>query len=84
MIKVSEILYDDQEYEYGFYDDIYLVFLMGWGLIEEVVCVIFKEKNEFEWMFDYWFKVYEIYKVMLMFKFGLDLLELDFDYMFYY
>ena len=40
MTKASEILHDDQEYEYGFHDDIHPVFSTGRGLTEEVVRAI--------------------------------------------
>ena len=84
MTKASEILHDDQEYEYGFHDDIQPVFSTGRGLTEEVVRAISKEKNEPEWMLDYRLKAYEIYKAMPMPKFGPDLSELDLDHMLYY
>ena len=45
MTKASEILHDDQEYEYGFHDDIHPVFSTGRGLTEEVVRAISKEKK---------------------------------------
>ena len=84
MTKASEILHYDQEYEYGFHDDIQPVFSTGRGLTEEFVRAISKEKNEPEWMLDYRLKAYEIYKAMPMPKFGPDLSELDLDHMLYY
>lgn len=84
MTKASEILHDDQDYEYGFHDDIQPVFSTGRGLTEDVVLAISREKNEPEWMRDYRLKAYRIYKSMPMPKFGPDLSELDLEHMLYY
>lgn len=53
------IVFELEEYKFGFYDDVELVFSIGDGLIEDVVCEIFCVKGELEWMFDFCLKLLE-------------------------
>lgn len=83
MTKTEDIV-KDEEYQYGFHDDIQPEFSTGRGLTEEVVRRISAEKNEPKWMLDYRLKAYQIYKKMPMPDFGPDLSDLDLDDMLYY
>ena len=80
MTKAEDIV-KDEEYQYGFHDDIQPEFSTGRGLTEEVVRRISAEKHEPKWMLDYRLKAYQIYKKMPMPDFGPDLSDLDLDYM---
>lgn len=55
-----------EEYKFGFYDDVELVFSIGEGLIEEVICEMLRIKGELEWMFEFCLKFLEIFNKMLM------------------
>lgn len=83
MTKAEDIA-KDEEYQYGFHDDIQPEFSTGRGLTEEVVRRISAEKHEPKWMLDYRLKAYQIYKKMPMPDFGPDLSDLDLDDMLYY
>ena len=83
MTKAEDIV-KDEEYQYGFHDDIQPEFSTGRGLTEEVVRRISAEKHEPKWMLDYRLKAYQIYKKMPMPDFGPDLSDLDLDDMLYY
>ena len=52
MTKAEDIV-KDEEYQYGFHDDIQPEFSTGRGLTEEVVRRISAEKHEPKWMLDY-------------------------------
>ena len=83
MTKAEDIV-KDEDYQYGFHDDIQPEFSTGRGLTEEVVRKISAEKNEPKWMLDYRLKAYQIYKKMPMPDFGPDLSDLNLDDMLYY
>ena len=83
MTKAEDIV-KDEDYQYGFNDDIQPEFSTGRGLTEEVVRKISAEKNEPKWMLDYRLKAYQIYKKMPMPDFGPDLSDLNLDDMLYY
>ncbi|MDM8267108.1 Fe-S cluster assembly protein SufB [Limosilactobacillus pontis] len=75
---------DNDNYEYGFHDDVKPVYSTGRGLTEEIVRKISAEKHEPQWMLDYRLKAYHTYKKMPMPKFGPDLSGLGLDNMLYY
>lgn len=83
MTKVEDIV-KDEEYQFGFHDDVKPAFSTGRGLTEDVVRQISKEKHEPQWMLDYRLKCYEIYKKMPMPSFGPDLSDLNLEDMLYY
>lgn len=74
----------DENYEYGFHDDVKPVYSTGRGLTEEIIRQISAEKHEPQWMLDYRLKAYHIYKKLDMPKFGPDLSGLDLKDMLYY
>ncbi|WP_308557736.1 Fe-S cluster assembly protein SufB [uncultured Lactobacillus sp.] len=83
MTKVEDIV-KDENYQYGFHDDVKPKFSTGRGLTEDIVRKISAEKHEPKWMLDYRLKCYEIYKKMPMPNFGPDLSDLDLENMLYY
>lgn len=80
----AEDIVKDEDYKYGFHDDIKPEFSTGRGLTEEVIRQISAEKQEPKWMLDYRLNAYQIYKKMPMPNFGPDLSELNLDDMLYY
>lgn len=82
--KVELQLIDFGEYKFGFYDDVKLIYFMGKGLNEVVICELFVVKGEFEWMLDFCLKFLEMFNKMLMQIWGVDLLDIDFDDIIYY
>ncbi|KRL14251.1 Fe-S cluster assembly protein SufB [Schleiferilactobacillus perolens] len=74
----------DEDYDYGFSDDVKPVFSTGRGLTEEIVRTISREKKEPQWMLDFRLKAYKIYRRMPMPDFGPDLSKLDLDDMLYF
>lgn len=83
MTKVEDIV-KDEDYQYGFHDNVKPKFSTGRGLSEDVVRKISAEKHEPKWMLDYRLKSFEIYQKMAMPKFGPDLSGLDLKDMLYY
>lgn len=81
---VPDIVAKDQDYEYGFHDDVKPAYSTGRGLTEETVRKISAEKKEPKWMLDYRLKSYEAYKKLPMPDYGPDLSELDLKDMLYY
>jgi len=75
---------NDEDYEYGFHDDIKPKYSTGRGLTEDTVRQISAEKNEPQWMLDYRLKSYQTYKKLPMPDFGPDLSDLDLKNMLYY
>ena len=80
----SEILASQDEYRYGFHDDIQAVIDTGKGLNEQVVRQISAYKNEPEWMCEYRVKAYHTFEKMPMPEWGPDLSEIDFPAFTYY
>lgn len=70
---------NDNEYKYGFKDDIESIQDTGKGLSEEVVRVISKAKNEPEWMLDFRLKAYKKFLELPFPSFGPDVSNLDFN-----
>lgn len=80
----SEILASQDEYRYGFHDDIQAVIDTGKGLNEQVVRQISAYKSEPEWMCEYRVKAYHTFEKMPMLEWGPDLSEIDFQDFTYY
>lgn len=84
MSKAVDQIVKDEDYEYGFHDDIEPAFSTGRGLTEATVRSISAEKNEPQWMLDYRLHAYEVYKKLPMPAYGPDLSQLDLKNMHYY
>ncbi len=82
--EVAEQVQLSDNYDYGFSDNIQMVFSTGKGLTEEVVRQISAEKQEPEWMLNFRLDAYKTYRKLSLPKFGPDLSELDLDNMLYY
>ncbi len=78
MTEASEIIGDDN-YEYGFHDDVKPVYSTGRGLNEDIIREISKAKHEPQWMLDYRLKAYQTFLKMPDPDFGPDLSKLDLD-----
>lgn len=72
------------EYQYGFHDDVENIFDTGRGLSEEIIKAISKRKDEPEWMLDIRLKAYKKFLTMEMPDFGPSLKDIDFDNIIYY
>lgn len=83
MTKVEDFV-KDEDYQYGFHDNVKPKFSTGRGLNEEIVRKISAEKHEPQWMLDYRLKSFKIYQKMAMPNFGPDLSGLDLKDMLYY
>ena len=83
MTDVNNVL-GNQDYQYGFHDDVKPKFSTGRGLNEDVIRKISAEKNEPDWMLEYRLKSFEIYQKLSMPNFGPDLSGLDLEDMLYY
>ncbi|WP_439425475.1 Fe-S cluster assembly protein SufB [Oenococcus alcoholitolerans] len=83
MSELNQIV-GDQDYEFGFHDDVKPFFSTGKGLNEEIIKRISKEKNEPDWMLDYRLKAYAEFKKMPDPPFGPDLSGLDLKNMLFY
>lgn len=83
MTNVNNIL-GDQDYQFGFHDDITPLYSTGRGLTEETVRKISAEKHEPEWMLNYRLESFRLYQQLPLPKFGPGLSELDLDHMLYY
>lgn len=70
---------NDEQYAYGFKDDVTSVSSTGIGLNEEVVKTISRLKHEPDWMLEYRLKSFKAFKAMPLPNFGPDLSSLDFD-----
>ena len=80
----EDVIYNQDNYKYGFSDEDVSVYNTGKGLTKETVIAISKIKNEPQWMLDIRLKAYETFCKMDMPKWGPDLSELDFDEYTYY
>ena len=72
MTKAEDIV-KDEDYQFGFHDNVEPKFSTGRGLTEEVVRQISAEKHEPKWMLDYRLKAFHIYEKMPIPDFGPDL-----------
>ena len=82
--KNNEAIYSQDDYKYGFHDDIESIIDTGKGISEEVVRKISAYKNEPEWMLEYRLKAYRAFASIPMQEWGPDLSEIDFDDFTYY
>ncbi len=82
--EASKIVQSNDQYEYGFHDQVTPKYSTGRGLTEDVVRKISAEKHEPQWMLDYRLKSYRIFKKLPMPKFGPDLSGIDLKNMLYY
>lgn len=82
--EASKIVQSNDQYEYGFHDQVTPKYSTGRGLTEDVVRKISTEKHEPQWMLDYRLKSYRIFKKLPMPKFGPDLSGIDLKNMLYY
>lgn len=65
MSEVPDIVAKDEDYEFGFHDDVKPAYSTGRGLTEATVREISAAKNEPEWMLAYRLKAYEAIKKCL-------------------
>jgi len=82
--KNNDAIYSQDDYQYGFHDDIDSVIDTGKGINEDVVRKISEYKNEPEWMLEYRLNAYRIFEKMPMQSWGPDLSEIDFQDFTYY
>ena len=82
--KDNEAIYSQDDYKYGFHDEIESIIDTGKGINEEVVRQISAYKHEPEWMLAYRLKAYRAFASMPMQDWGPDLSEIDFDDFTYY
>ncbi|MBQ7992137.1 MAG: Fe-S cluster assembly protein SufB [Solobacterium sp.] len=82
--KNNEAIYAQDDYKYGFHDDVVSIIDTGKGLSEEIVRQISAYKNEPEWMTEFRVKAYHAFEKMPMPKWGPDLSEIDFQDFTYY
>ena len=80
----DDVIYNQDNYKYGFSDKDVSVYNTGKGLTQDTVRAISKIKNEPEWMLDIRLKAYDIFCSMEMPKWGPDLSDLDFEEYTYY
>lgn len=83
MTDVNNVL-GNQDYQYGFHDDVKPLYSTGRGLTEATVRKLSAEKHEPQWMLDYRLESFHTYQKMAMPKFGPDLSGLDLENMLYY
>jgi len=82
--KNNDILSSQDDYKYGFHDDVKAIIDTGKGINEEIVRKISHYKNEPEWMSEFRVKAYKQFESMPMPKWGPDLSEIDFQDFTYY
>ena len=80
----NEAIYSQDDYKYGFHDEVESVIDLGKGLSEEIVRKISAYKNEPEWMTEFRVKAFHAFEKMDMPKWGPDLSEIDFQDFSYY
>ena len=82
--KNKDAIYSQDDYKYGFHDDVESIIDTGKGISEEVVRKISAYKNEPEWMLEIRLKAFHIFESMPLQDWGPDLSEIDFDDFTYY
>ena len=80
----NEAIYSQDDYKYGFHDEVESVIDLGKGLNEEIVRKISAYKNEPEWMTEFRVNAFHAFEKMDMPKWGPDLSEIDFQDFSYY
>ena len=82
--RKEDAIYAQDDYKYGFHDDVESLIDTGKGLNEEIVRKISAYKNEPEWMCEFRVKAFHIFEKMEMQKWGPDLSDIDFQDFTYY
>ena len=82
--KNNEAIYAQDDYKYGFHDDVESIIDTGKGLNEEVVRKISAYKNEPEWMTEFRVRAFHTFEKMEMQTWGPDLSDIDFQDFTYY
>ena len=82
--RKEDAIYSQDDYKYGFHDDVKSIIDTGKGLTEEVVRKISSYKNEPEWMLEFRLKAFHIFESMPMQNWGPDLSDIDFQDFTYY
>lgn len=82
--RKEDAIYSQDDYKYGFHDDVKSIIDTGKGLTEEVVRKISAYKNEPEWMLEFRLKAFHIFESMPMQSWGPDLSDIDFQDFTYY
>lgn len=80
----NTVISSQDDYQYGFHDDVKAVIDTGKGLNEDIVRQISKYKNEPEWMTEFRVNAYHQFEKMPLPKWGPDLSEIDFQDFTYY
>ncbi len=80
----NEAIYSQDDYKYGFHDDVVSIIDTGKGLNEDIVRQISAYKSEPEWMTEFRVKAYHAFDSMDMPTWGPDLSEIDFQDFTYY
>jgi len=80
----NDAIYSQDDYKYGFHDDVESIIDTGKGLNEEIVRKISAYKNEPEWMTEFRVKSFHIFESMPMQTWGPDLSDIDFQDFTYY
>lgn len=82
--RKEDAIYAQDDYKYGFHDDVESLIDTGKGLNEEIVRKISAYKNEPDWMCEFRVKAFHVFEKMEMQKWGPDLSEIDFQDFTYY
>ena len=80
----EDAVYAQDDYKYGFHDDIESLIDTGKGLNEDIVRQISHYKNEPEWMTEFRVRSFHQFEKMEMQKWGPDLSDIDFQDFTYY
>jgi Fe-S cluster assembly protein SufB len=80
----NDVISSQDDYKYGFHDDVKAVIDTGKGLNEKIVREISQYKHEPEWMTDFRVKSFHQFEKMDMPKWGPDLSDIDFQDFTYY
>ncbi len=80
----QEILSSQDQYKYGFHDDVESILDTGKGINEEVIRKISAFKQEPKWMLDFRLQAFHTFEKMAMPNWGPDLSEIDFQDFTYY
>ena len=83
-IEKDNAVFSQDDYKYGFHDDVESLIDTGKGLSEEIVRKISEYKNEPEWMTEFRVRSFHIFEKMPMQEWGPDLSEIDFQDFTYY
>lgn len=82
--RKEDAIYSQDDYKYGFHDDVESIIDTGKGLTEEIVRKISAYKNEPEWMLEFRLNAFHIFEKTEMQTWGPDLSDLDFQDFTYY